>query len=556
MALDRAVYKRLQEIVGERWVSEDPVHLETYRCASVQTASHYGPYDNRTPVPQAVVLPSTTEEVQQIVRLCNEYKIGFKASTTFWAAAGYVGDDNSIQLDMRRMNKWEIDPRNQIAVMEPYAIAAQIQAEAMKHGLTCAITGAGCSTSILASTAGWNGGGPSTISMGNNHDNLLGAEWVLANGEIVRLGSLGSGSGWFSGEGPLFSARAILRGAQGMGGDMGVCTRIATKLSPWPGPDHLPTYGDAPAYKADLPDNFRAYTICFPSWDAWARGYTAFYDNEIIYLGHRQFNMFGRDLKAAMIKIITNSEAQLADLNTLLEDPETQRQNADMKIDTQIVIVGMTERDLAWKEAALDEILADVGAHKSEMMLTKEMVDYTLAYLIRMGHKNLNYVYAGSYEGNMAWSSNVFVDAEWMETVVALKKKWEDEHDYFARVGGDSGLGSMTRAGGGGSTGFEFFIHYDGSDLHSVQGTRKYMDYTPIWMKEHGFGQDLGRVNDTARREDGYSYTQEEHNKLFYGTPAAHLMKYQWKMRELMNPNHLGGTYYRTLDPDYRPDAE
>ena len=550
MALSREEYAAFEAVVGKRNISEDIAVLETYRCASAQSSCHYGPYDNRTPMPQAVILPGSTEEVQQVIRLCNKYGIKFKASTTFWSAAGYIGDDRSVQMDMRRMAGLKIDPVNQTAIIEPYAITARVQAEAMKYGLTPAVAGMGCSSSIVASTFGWQGGGPSTISMGNNYDNMLGAEYVLANGEILRLGSLGSGAGWFCSDGPAFSLRAVLRGGGGLAGEMGVCTKLAIKLSPWPGPDHLPTRGLPPAYKADLPDNFRAYTICFPDWNAWAQGYTYFYDNEIVYLGHRQFNCFGRDLKGAMLKILTDPDAQLADIPELLKDPELKKQTEDMKIDTQIVLAGMSENDLKWKEAALDEILERVGAHKNEMMMDKEMMDYTLSYLIRMGHKNLNYVMCGAYEGNMAWSSNVFVDAEWMEDVVAMKKQWEEEHDCFAAVGGDSGLGSMTRAGGGGSTGFEFFMHFDAHDKSSIRGVREYIDHTQQWMTDHGFGLDLGRVNQVCRREDGYYFTQDEHNKMFSKAPNRDVLEYQWKVREILNPNHLGGSYYRTVDPE------
>lgn len=49
MAFDRRIYRELEEIVGKENVSEEPAILETYRCASVNSACHYGPYDNRTP---------------------------------------------------------------------------------------------------------------------------------------------------------------------------------------------------------------------------------------------------------------------------------------------------------------------------------------------------------------------------------------------------------------------------------------------------------------------------------------------------------------------------
>jgi hypothetical protein len=93
---------------------------------------------------------------------------------------------------------------------------------------------------------------------------------------------------------------------------MGVCTRVAIRLHPWVGPKYLPIRGVAPAYKADGLENIKCYTLCFPDWDAYAKSFQLFHETDVIYLGHRQFNMFGRDIKTAMIKILTDPESSSA----------------------------------------------------------------------------------------------------------------------------------------------------------------------------------------------------------------------------------------------------
>jgi len=55
MALAREIYRALEDVVGERNISEDRGILETYRCITSQSQAHYGPYDEKTPLPQAVV---------------------------------------------------------------------------------------------------------------------------------------------------------------------------------------------------------------------------------------------------------------------------------------------------------------------------------------------------------------------------------------------------------------------------------------------------------------------------------------------------------------------
>lgn len=549
MALTNEIFEKLEAIVGKRNVSKDPAITHVYRCVSPQSSAHYGPYDTWTPQPQAVVLPGSVEEVSLIIKLCNEYDIHFKASSTFWSAMGYISSDNSIQLDMKRMGSVEIDAKNKMAIIEPYAIGAVVQAEAMKHGLNCHIGGVGSSSSILAITSGWSGTGPTAIFMGASGENLLAAEWVLPDGEIVRSGSLGAGAGWFCGEGPGPSTRSILRGWLGSAGSMGVCTKIAIRLHPWPGPKYLPTRGDAPAYKIDGLENFRFYTICFADWESFAECYRLFHENDVLYLGHRQFNLFGRDVKTAMIKILTDPEKQFCDIPVLMEDEELKIANAKMKIDCQIIIAGMSEDDLDYKEAAVDEILRLTKGWKSEFMLDKDISDWAKLYLLRLGHKNLNFTYCGSFEGNVGLTSNVYVATSVIEEISGIRRKWEQERGGIAATGGDSAMGSISLIGGGGMTGWEFFCHFDAYDKNSIDLVKEHIDTTQAWMFSKGLGIDMGRWNEDLRRPDTYDYTQKEHDEIFSKIPQPLIAEYQWKVREVFNPKNLTGSYYITKTP-------
>jgi hypothetical protein len=550
MALAREIYQAFEDIVGKKNISEDLGVLETYRCIPPQSSAHYGPfYKQLTPLPLAVLLPASTEEVSNIVRLCNKYKIKFKAGSTFWAAMAYVGSEEAIQLDMRRMRKLEIDEKNQFAIVEPYVIGATLQAEAMKVGLNCNIPGVGCSSSIVASTAGWAGSGPTSVGFGSHFENLLGMEWVLPTGEIVRTGSAGAGSGWFCGEGPGPSLRGLFRGAMGTTGSMGVCTRIATRLYPWPGPTYLPSTGTVPAYKADLPDNIKCYTLCFPDWKAWADAASLIYDSDVAYLAHRQFNMFGRDVKGAMIKILTDPDKQLCDIPALMKDPKVKKQTEEMKLEFQIVIAGMTKRDAEYKEKAIDTILKKTGGWKSSLMLEPDAANWSLLYLLRLGHKNLNYVMCGGYEGNFGLSSNIYVSTALMEEASAFKRKYEKEWTSFAATGGDSEMGGLSMMGGGGALMWEFFVNFDAYEKASVEGTCAFIDESQKWMFSKGLGRDMGRGNSDCRTVEGGDVPQSLHDQIYSKMPQPQVFNYAWKIRETFNPNHLGDTYYKTLTP-------
>src|SRR4030042_6856290 len=100
--------------------------------------------------------------------------------------------------------------------MEPYVIGSTLQAEVMKVGLNTHMIGAGASCSPLASATSLMGMGADTIFMGQSTENLLAVEWVMPTGDILRTGSLGSGLGWFCGDGPGPSLRGIFRGVVGV----------------------------------------------------------------------------------------------------------------------------------------------------------------------------------------------------------------------------------------------------------------------------------------------------------------------------------------------------
>jgi hypothetical protein len=549
MVLPKNVYKALIDIVGPANISDDPAVLDSYRYSLAHTAIHLGPFYNTfTPRGAAVLMPGSTEEVQAIVKLCNRYKIKFKASSTFWSAQGYPSEDDTIQLDMRRMDRiLEIDEKNMYAVVEPGVISATLQAEAMKVGLNTHIAGSGCSCSVLAGATSYFGSGPSNLYAGWFYDNLLAMEWVMPNGEIFRTGSLGSGCGWFCGEGPGPSMRGAARGFLGAKGSMGVFTKCAVKLVAWPGPAILPVEGTIPAYKATLPDNFKVYTVAFPSWKAWADAVYLIWDTGIGYLAHRQFNMFGRDLKFAMVKILADPTKTLGDLEELLEDPEVQEVTRQSKRDFQIVLAGMTHRDMAWQEKALNEVLSLTGGWKVEAMDAPEIHDWALLYLIRLGHKNLNLVFGGSYDGCFGLVGAPDFGASHAEEVGQFKKEWE-QCGAVVEAGGDCMMGPIGGQGGGGTCLWENFTCFDPHDRFSTQGTLEFFDAATEYGIKRGWGVGMEKWNSVARSSDGKTTPKEERDKMHLAAPQPNVFRYQHKVRKALNPNNLGDEYFETLE--------
>jgi glycolate oxidase len=549
MTLPRNVYTALEDIVGPENISDDPAVLDSYRYSLAHTAIHLGPYfDTYTPRGAAVLLPGSTEQVQAIVKLCNKYKVKFKAASTFWSAQGYPSEEDTIQLDMRRMDRiLEIDRKNMLAVIEPGVIGATLQAEAMKVGLNTHLPGSGCSCSILAGATSYFGSGPSNLYGGWHYDNLLAVEWVMPTGEILRTGSLGSGCGWFCGEGPGPSMKGVARGLIGSKGAMGVYTKCAIKLFAWPGPEKLPVEGTVPAYKVSLPGDFRAYTVAFPSWRAWADAAYMIWDTGVGYLAHRQYNMFGRDLKYAMVKILTDPTKTLGDLEDILDDPQVRQVTEDCKRDFQIILVGMTPRDMEWQEKAFDEILTRTGGWKVEAMNEPETHNWALLYLLRLGHKNLNLVFGGSYDGCFGLLGAADYGASHAEEAAEFKEAWE-ERGAMVEAGGDCMMGPIGGQGGGGTCLWENFTCFDPHDKGSVDGTLEFFDACTELGLQRGWGVGMEKWNAVARGPDGRTTPKEERDRIHLAAPQPSVFRYQHKIRETFNPNNLGDAYYETLD--------
>ena len=75
-------YKELKDALGGENVSIEPAVLDGYA---------WQPTLNDDPIhfitrPEAVVLPSSTEEVQLIIRICNKHGLKFKAFSTGWGS--------------------------------------------------------------------------------------------------------------------------------------------------------------------------------------------------------------------------------------------------------------------------------------------------------------------------------------------------------------------------------------------------------------------------------------------------------------------------------------
>ena len=548
MDIPRDAYRAIEDIVGPDNVSDDPAVLDTYAFQWLAelvrpNRSHY------MPRPWAVVMPVSTAEVQGVTKVCNKYGIKVKPISTGWYhwAAPMKDNEPTVQFDMRRMNRiLEIDEKNMYAVVEPGVICAQLQAEVMKRGLNINIIGAGCSTSIVASASAYFGGGPSSYFMGNNSDNLLGQEWVTPSGEIIRTGSLSSDCGWFCGEGPGPSPRAITRGGLGSRGGLGTFTACAIKLGPWEGPPVLNPQGPPPGYRLPIPDKFRVYSIGVPNWDAFAETYYKIYDNGIGYIFHRQFNLAGADLAAALWLTYLNPKGTMNDVEAASKEPTIQQTSDDARISFQLILQGRSIEDIELQDKILDEIMRQTGAYKVERFCEQDFAEFTNMYLQRLGHKHCNFVWVGGYMGS--WMQAGTPDFVKGYVQVAIDGFYRDQKDHkLVECGGDAMMGCGSTIGGGGYFGLEQFVSYDPNDNDSIDACIKHMEDAITDCKQHGIP--LGK--ELLYLQIGWS--DERFWEGLSRMPQQFVLKFQTKIKEAFDPNGLGDRNYQWLPEGWKP---
>ncbi len=349
MALSSDLYRELEDMAGPEYVSQDPVVLDGYAYQRVGEFDSSSERQTFTPRPEAVVLPENAEGVQAIVKWCNRRRVSFKATCTGYGPWNAMGGPGAILLDMRRMNRiLELDEKNMFIVVEPYVSFGQIQAEAMKRGLNCNIIGAGSQTSFLASHTSMGGCGIQSVSMGYSGRNLLAVEWVQPTGEIVRIGSAGAGSGWFSGDGPGPSLRGVIRGANGASGGIGVFTKCAGKLGPWFGPEQLKINGASPEYEVEIPPLFGYHILEWPTWDECAEGMYRISEAGLPYALHKA----GGPGSHGAVATTTNNEYW---------EKRKAGKYLIPKVSMALVMAAFSEKQHEYQVKTLDKILKETG---------------------------------------------------------------------------------------------------------------------------------------------------------------------------------------------------
>lgn len=349
MGIPQEAYQALKDIVGSKYITDDPVIAQAYLGRLGHGKGTAIDLEMNMP-PACVVLPRTTKEVQGIIKLAYRYKINYVPASTFWISHCAAKRPNSILIDLKRMNDLEIDDENMFAVVGPGVIYSQLQEEAMKRGLYITVPGGGAQVSVLANLINWSLS-PLNYRNGVGGRRVMAAEWVLPDGEIVKLGSLSLQEDPFWAEGPGPDLRGLLRGWVGWFGGLGVVTKLAVKLFPFQ-PEKLEPTGITPHTTLKFPTNrIKWYNFRMPSRDA---------------LVEAMYEIGKAEIAAAVTKVPTlwRYLAKADSKESFWEqfDTEKARKQTNNIHICRVLLVGYTsEEQLEYEERILMDIMKELG---------------------------------------------------------------------------------------------------------------------------------------------------------------------------------------------------
>jgi len=461
MALDKEILKEFVEVVGKENIDDGEVMTNAYAynwCMEIFNYMEGKEPIPFSPIPKAVVLPSSTEEVAQIVKLCNKYGIKFKAQSTGLGPWNQPSTDNSIIIDLRRMNKIvKIDAKNLYAVIEPYVSGAQLQAEIMKFGLNCHMPGAGPQVSPLASATSMNGPGFTSPYTGHSARNVLGVEWILPDGEIMRLGSHGlkNNSDWFNGDGPGPSLRGIMRGWAGAKSGIGVFTRVAVKLFPYPCSTEFKLEGCSPNYDFDIPDFMRVYVMDCGTFKYLEKAMLCVEEEEISFMCSHLSGF-------AVMAIFATSIEELMDKMAI----------GSMQVPLVVIISARTNREFEYKQKVMNMILDEMElTNIIGTLYTPNPIFYAEALRSNLGLHG--FIATGGFQSTKGVCDTAAVCLRSTKKNIPLKKKYIKK----GVIVNDFGEGHwMTSYESGHYFHVESPTPFDQTDASSVEGMAEYME--------------------------------------------------------------------------------
>src|SRR4030043_467796 len=209
--------KKLIEIVGQDNFTDQLEELVPYSYDASMNGHR----------PNAAVWLESTEQISEIVKFADEFKIPVVprgAGTSL--SGGAVPIRGGIIVDLSRMNRiLEISIENRYARVQAGVVCDDLNRQLAKHGFTFPPDPASSTVATIGGNVATNAGGIKGAKYGTTRDYVLGLQVVLPTGEVMHTGShtMKCVSG--------YDLSKLFVGAEGT---LGVITEVTLKINPIP----------------------------------------------------------------------------------------------------------------------------------------------------------------------------------------------------------------------------------------------------------------------------------------------------------------------------------
>jgi glycolate oxidase len=208
----------MQTIAGKEAVLTSKEDLYSYSYDATALWKH---------MPDAVVLPTTTDQVSKIVKMANDNLVPVTprgAGTN--VSGGSVPIRGGIVLCTSRMNKiLEINKTNLTTTVEPGVVLHDLNTALAKQGLFYPPDPQSFLGCTVGGTVAENAGGPYGLKYGVTKQYVLGIEAVLADGRILKAGGVTVKNRMG------YELVMLFTGSEGT---LGIITKITLRLIPMP----------------------------------------------------------------------------------------------------------------------------------------------------------------------------------------------------------------------------------------------------------------------------------------------------------------------------------
>jgi glycolate oxidase len=212
--LHQPLNEALRSIVGKDGLLTSPSDLLVYECDG---------YTIEKNKPEVVVFPTSTEQVVEVVKLCNRLNVPFLprgAGTSLSGGCLPVG--GGVMLALTRMKRiLEVSIRDRYALVEAGVVNLWLTNHLKPYGYHYAPDPSSQGACTIGGNVATNSGGPHTLKYGVTVNHVLGLEMVLPDGQVVHTGGPAE-------DNPGYDLTGVIVGSEGT---FGIATKAWVRIT-------------------------------------------------------------------------------------------------------------------------------------------------------------------------------------------------------------------------------------------------------------------------------------------------------------------------------------